>query len=157
MNKKRIKKLLIISTISGLIIAIGTVFYLFNMPHRNVQKQKADYNLTSTEIVNEYLTNFDAANAKYLATDGNSKILKITGTISAIKEDFSGQKVLVLKENFDNAGVNVTLNQEVKNNIPQLIEGNKITIKGVIRSGASYDEDLELYENVVIDKASIIN
>ena len=32
-----------------------------------------------------------------------------------------------------------------------------ITVKGVIRSGASYDEDLELYENVTIDKSDIVN
>ena len=35
--------------------------------------------------------------------------------------------------------------------------GDNIVIKGVIRSGASYDADLEMYENVIIEKSDIIS
>jgi hypothetical protein len=34
--------------------------------------------------------------------------------------------------------------------------GQAITVKGVIRSGASYDEDLEMYENVILEKSDIV-
>ena len=33
--------------------------------------------------------------------------------------------------------------------------GHEITIKGVIRSGAYYDEDLEMYVNVIIEKSDL--
>lgn len=35
--------------------------------------------------------------------------------------------------------------------------GDKITIKGVIRSGASFDSDLDMYENVIIEKSDIVS
>ena len=35
--------------------------------------------------------------------------------------------------------------------------GDEVTIKGVIRSGAAYDADLEMYENVLIDKCDIVS
>lgn len=142
--------------ISGLIIGVGTALYLFHMPHRDVQSAKADYNLTSSEIVNEYLADQDAANEKYLAANGDSKILEITGEIIQISEDFNGQKVVLLKNQEDKAGVSATFTAETGKNLDGIKPGQVVTIKGVIRSGASYDEDLEMYENVIIEKSDII-
>ncbi len=156
MKKKRIFKLLAILVISGIIIGGAVAIYLFNMPQRDIQASEVDYELTSTEIVNEYLNDFDAANQKYLALDGESKILVITGLISNISEDFNGQKVVLLKNVEDKAGVNATLTPESELQIEDLKIGDKISVKGVIRSGASYDDDLEMYENIILEKATII-
>ncbi|MDA3954285.1 MAG: hypothetical protein PF485_11605 [Bacteroidales bacterium] len=156
MKKKRIFKILTIVVIIGIATAGGVAFYLFNMPHRNVLATKADFSLTSTEIVNEYLNHKDGANEKYLAADGESKILEITGVVSKISEDFNGQKVVLLKDENDNAGVSATLTTESGQLASVLQIGQTITIKGVIRAGASYDEDLEMYENVILEKSSIV-
>ena len=142
--------------ISGLIIGVGTALYLFNMPHRDVQSANADYSLSGSEIVNEYLADLDAANEKYLAADGDSKILEITGEIFRISEDFNGQKVVLLKNQEDKAGVSATFTAETGKNLDGIKPGQVVTIKGVIRSGASYDEDLEMYENVIMEKSDII-
>jgi hypothetical protein len=156
MKKKRIFRLLAILVISGIIIGGAIAIYLFNMPQRDIQASEVDYELTSTEIVNEYLNDFDAANQKYLASDGESKILVITGLVSNISEDFKGQKVILLKNADDKAGVNATLIPESDLQIEDLKIGDMISVKGVIRSGASYDVDLEMYENVILEKATII-
>lgn len=156
MKKKRIFRLLAILVISGIIIGGAIAIYLFNMPQRDIQASEVDYELTSTEIVNEYLNDFDAANQKYLASDGESKILVITGLVSNISEDFKGQKVILLKNTDDKAGVNATLIPESDLQIEDLKIGDMISVKGVIRSGASYDDDLEMYENVILEKATII-
>lgn len=157
MKKKRILKLIIILVVTGMVIGGAIVLYMFNMPHRDVQSLKADYSLTSTEIVNEYLRDKDAANQKYLATDGESKILEITGTVSNITENLNSQSVILIKNVGDKAGVRATMLPGTELLISELKSGKPITVKGVIRSGANYDEDLEMYENVVLEKASIIN
>lgn len=156
MKKRKIIKIGIIVAIAGLVIASSFGLYMFNMPHRNVQSTKADFSLNGSEIVTEYLADANAANSKYLAADGDSKVLEITGTINKISGNFAGKKVVLLKSDSDKAGVSATFIEEANMNVDKLIVGQSVTIKGVIRSGAAYDEDLELYENVILEKSDIV-
>ncbi len=156
MKKKKILKIFAIVGITGVIIGGGIGLYMFNMPHRDVQSASVDYSLKSSEIVAEYLSDRDAANKKYLAADGDSKILEVTGTIAKISEDFNGNKVVLLKEAGEVAGVSATFTAETNQKTEGLSMDQTITVKGVIRSGASYDEDLELYENVIIEKSDVV-
>ncbi len=157
MKKKKIIRIGLIAVVAGIIIAGAVGLYMFNMPHRDVQKTSADYSLTSSEIVAEYLANKDAANEKYLAADGDSKVLEITGTVSKISEDFDGNKVVLLKSSSDKAGVSATFTPETNANAANLQVGKKVTVKGVIRSGAAYDEDLRMHEHVILDKSDIVS
>jgi DNA/RNA endonuclease YhcR with UshA esterase domain len=156
MKRKKIIKIGIIVAITGIVIAGAVGLYMFNMPHRDVQSSKSDYSVTASAIVSEYLAEKDAANLKYLAADGESKVLEITGTVSKISEDFDGQKVVLLKNDGDKAGVSATFTPETNANAASLQIGQKVTVKGVIRSGAAYDGDLEMYENVIIDKSDVL-
>lgn len=156
MKKGKLLKAIAVTIVICLVIGGSVGFYLFNMPHRDVQSAKVDYSLTGSQIVKEYLNDKDAANQKYLAGDGNSKILEITGIIAKISEDYHGNTVVLLKDNSEHAGVSATFTSETNKNAKGLSAGQTITIKGVIRSGASYDEDLELYENVIIEKCDIV-
>jgi hypothetical protein len=150
------KKKIITSLSLGAIIILAVVLYMFNQPARDVQATKTDFSFNASAIVNEYLTDANAANAKYLDEEGVSKVLEISGIISNISEDFNKQKVILLKSTTDKAGVSATFTKETNANTNTLKIGDKITIKGVIRSGASYDPDLEMYENVIIDKSDIV-
>jgi len=148
-------KILLLILVAGLLIGGGTALYLFNMPHRNIHSTPADYSLHSHQIVEEYLNNSEAANEKYLASDGDSRVLEIRGRVHRVSEAYNGEQVILLKEANDKAGVQVRFSVETP--APTLAKGDLITIKGVIISGASYDEDLELYENVIIEKSELIN
>jgi hypothetical protein len=156
MKKKKILKIAATLIIAGVVIGGGIGLYMFNIPQRNVQAAKADFTLTCSQIVSEYLAGKDDANRKYLSGDGNSKILIITGTVNKISEDFNGQKVVLLKETGDKAGVSASFTEETSRNANDLQSGSTVTIKGVIRSGASYDSDLELYENVILEKCDVV-
>lgn len=156
MKRKKILRWIVFTGIAGILLATGTVIYLFNMPHRDVQSARTDYYLSSSEIVQEYLADPDTANEKYLAADGNSKILEITGEVAQISEDFSGKKVVLLKSEGEKAGVSATFTDGTGKNLEGIHPGQEVTIKGVIRSGAFYDEDLAMYVNVVIEKSDII-
>lgn len=156
MFKNKFLKFSIFLVIAGIIIGGGVALYLFNMPHRDVQASKADFKLTTSQIVNEYLADKDAANKKYLAADGESKILVVTGTVQKISTNMNGQQVVLLKEKTDKAGVSATFAIETSAKAETLNVGEKVSVKGVIRSGASYDEDLEMYENVILEKSDLI-
>lgn len=150
------KKKIITVLLAGALVAIGVVLYMFNKPARDVQATKTDFSYKSSTIVNEYLTDAASANDKYLDEEGNSKILEITGTVATITEDFNKQKVILLKKASDKAGVKATFTKETNANVSGVKVGDEITIKGVIRSGASYDADLEMYEDVIIAKCDIV-
>ncbi len=129
---------------------------MFNMPQRDVQSAKTDFSLSSSEIVNQYLADANIANEKYLQEEGDSKILAVTGKVFAISEDLNNQKVILLKDSSEKAGVSCTFTKETNKNAENLQIGETITIKGVIRSGAGFDEDLDLYEDVIMEKCDVI-
>ena len=157
MKTKKLIRIALILAVAGGILGGGTVLYIFNKPHRDVLATEADYSLTNSQIISEYLENKITADDKYLSADGNSKILEVTGTISKISENYNSNKVILLKEEDDKAGVSATFTAETNHKISDLKIGEKVTVKGVIRSGASYDEDLELYEHVILEKSDLIS
>jgi hypothetical protein len=154
--KKKIVKWGLILLVSGTAIGVGTVLYIFNMPHRNVQAASADFELGAGQLVNEYLRDAQAANNKYLQENGESKIIAVTGIVASIDEDMNQQKVVLLKETGEKAGVSCTFMLATNANAKNLKKGSEVTIKGVIRSGAGYDEDLELYEDVILEKSDVV-
>lgn len=155
-TKKKIFKIALIVIGVGLLIGGGVGYYMFNKPARDVQNTETDFSYQASEIVNEYLADPKKANDKYLDEAGNSKVLEISGTVAEISEDFNNQKVILLKAEGDKAGVSCTFTAETNANIKNVQIGDKTTIKGVIRSGASFDADLDMFENVIIEKSDIV-
>ncbi len=156
MSSKKIIRSIALIAIAGILIA-GSVFaYLFFTPHRNIENTKADHQLMANELVNEYLDAYELSNEKYLDAEGESNVLLVTGIIDVISTDFNEQTVILLKGQNDLAGVSCTFHQKDSTTILELEKGKEISVKGVIRSGARYDEDLELYEHVILEKCSLI-
>ena len=155
--KKKIIKWGIVVLVSGLVIGGSVVTYLFNMPHRDVQSASIDYEKGASQLVNEYLQDADAANDQYLQEEGDSKIIAVTGMVSSINEDMNQQQVILLMDADQKAGVSCTFTASTNMNAANLKKGDRVTIKGVIRSGAGYDEDLEMYEDVIMEKCDVIH
>lgn len=155
MNKKKFIKIGLILLVSGVVIGGSVVLYMFNMPHRDVQSAQTDMILTADDLVNEYLVDATTANNKYLDEEGESKILEITGTVFSIGEDFNGNTEILLKSPDGKAGVSCAFTPETNAKSDGLTIGQTVTIKGVIQSGAAFDADLEMYENVIMDKCDI--
>jgi hypothetical protein len=154
--KKKIVKWGIALILGGVVIGGGTVVYMFNMPHRNVQDTPIDYQMEAKNLVHEYLKDAKKANDRYLQEEGESKIIAVTGIVASVDEDLNHQKVVLLRDSGESAGVSCTFMASTNINAEKLKNGDKVTIKGVIRSGAGYDEDLELYEDVIIEKCDVI-
>lgn len=141
----------------GLVSAAGIVYYLFNKPHRDVQTTDTDFALSASVLVQEYLTDATAANQKYLSETGDSKVLEVTGKVHSVSRDKNNQWVVLLKQDGDKAGVSCTFTAATNAAAEKLAIGSTATIKGVIRSGAGYDADLELYEDVILEKCDVKN
>jgi hypothetical protein len=156
MKRKKVIRIVAILGITGLVIGGGVGLYMFNMPQRDVQSANTDYSVSSSQLVEEYLNDKDAADQKYLASDGDSKILEVTGVVNRITEDFNGRKVVLLKDEQDLAGVSAAFTSETESTLQGITVGEPVTIKGVIRSGAAYDEDLGFYLNVILEKSAVI-
>lgn len=156
MKRKKIIKWSLLLVLVGVLIGGSIFLYMWFMPHRNVQDTPVDFKITTTELVNEYINDSETANGKYLQEEGDSKILAVTGTVSDITTDMEGKKVVLLKEEGADLGVMCYFLKATSANTSSLTIGKKATIKGVIRSGAEYDEDLELYEDAVMQDCDVL-
>lgn len=145
------------SVVVGLGIVAGSALalYLLFMPHRDVQSTMVDFHLHADALVNEYLNDAQSADDKYLNSNGDSKVLAVSGRVFSIETDFNNQKVVVLRGEGSPAGVSCTFLPEAGEKTEQLATGDWITVKGVIRSGAVYDPDLGLTEDVILEKCDI--
>lgn len=153
MNRKKILMGVSIILAAGITI----IAYMLNMPKRDVQGADSDYQIPATALVQEYLDDAASANAKYLDASGESSILEVTGIIANISRDFNNQVVILLQSDDDPAGVSCTFSLETNASTNGLSVGKEVIIKGVIRSGAAYDKDLEMFEPVIIEKADLFD
>lgn len=147
---KKLKYLLITGGILAL-IAISIGLYLFNMPHRDIQSEKPKYTIETGLLVNEFLENQSAANEKYL-----DQVIVVSGLVRGIETDQNNQVVLFLKEEGDEAGVRCTFLAEASNTASSLSIGETISVKGVLRMGASIDKDFDIVEHVILEKCDLI-
>jgi hypothetical protein len=155
MAKKLVKRIGLI-ILGGIIIAMSAGAYLWFKPHRNVQATKAFAELKVNELVSEFSADANAANVKYLANDGNSKVLIIEGRVSKITTNQTGEKVIILKDEGAKAGVSATFTQNASPNAEFLNVGDIIKVKGAIISGNSYNADFDLYEHAILVQCDII-
>ena len=80
MTKKRIIRLVLWVFLAGLIAAFSAIYYVFNMPRRNLSKENAIYSLEAKQLIFEFKKDETSANAKYL-----DKAISVTGEIKSIR------------------------------------------------------------------------
>ncbi len=135
----------------GLGLGLNTWF----APHVDVQGSPSFEQIAVQPFIENALNDIEVFNRKYLAADGESKIIEISGFVETIDQNMNGETVVLLKDqSFKAAGVMCTL-LDSETDLPEI--GSQVTIKGIVRSGAEYDEDLELYIDAVLEKGKFIH
>jgi len=142
--------------LAGIIIAGSIGAYLFFKPHRDVQATSAFAELKASELVSEFSSDANKANAKYLSSDGNSKVLIVEGRVNKISDNQNGEKVIVLKDEDAKVGVSATFTKTTTVNTQTIKVGDVVKIKGAITAGNRYDADLDLYEHAILVQCDII-
>ena len=151
MNKKKV--LLIGAVLVVLGASIGAYFLIFQ-ENRDTQAVESAFTITSEDLVNKCLTDLEKTNGELLADNGESEVFVVTGKISSTEKNQNGQTTIYLFAGEGKPLVRCTLLQE--EDVTNLNAGDQVKVKGVFRSCAEYDEDLDLTEDAIIDQCAIV-
>ena len=150
------KKTILGVGVTGLLVGGGIFLYQWNKPHRDVQATDVDFEISATDFVTEYLTDAKAANDKYLAEDGDSRVILVEGKVIEVDETISGNRIVILGSDNPNLGIKCTfLPNDHSQEVPIEV-GTVVKIKGVVRAGPSYDEDLDLKEHGSLGDCALV-
>jgi tRNA_anti-like len=128
---KRILSILLVLGLAG----AGIGYYLWNKPHKDMKAAKADMAIEAAQIFNEYNTDENAANAKYL-----DKTVAVSGTVKeAVKSDDGTVKVTL--DTGQEFGVLCELDPLTQHPRSDFPPGEKATFKGTC-SGFNFDVQL---------------
>lgn len=120
----KIKKI-IIGILVFAIIGAFVAYKMYNKPHVNVAAASADISLTADEILNDFSSDENAANLKYL-----EKIIAVKGVVSEINIE-KEKGIITLKTNDDFGSVLCHLSDEATKKLNLLKEGQAIIVKGI--------------------------
>lgn len=128
------KKVLI--ALAVLLVAGAAVgFYLWNKPHENMERAKADMTLQAAQLFAEYNTDQAAADAKYL-----DKTVAVKGVVKEVNKDEGSVKILL--ETGSDFNVLCTLDELSQHARTDFPIGEKVTFKGKC-TGFNLDVQLE--------------
>lgn len=110
------------------ILAIGGGaygIYMYNKPHKNMQRQAADFELSAPKLYSDFENDESAANTKYL-----DKIIQVTGAVrEIIKEE---DKVsIILEAGSLLGGITCELDDHSQHDISEISEGDQLSLKGI--------------------------
>jgi hypothetical protein len=143
------KKYIIIGCMVAALAGLYVWFFIWNKPHRTAADEEAFTKIGAHELFVEFAADDSVAYAKY-----KDKIIQVSGELSEIKEDASGDTELVINTNDPSAHVIVTLKKGDKAQDAKI--GTAIEIKGIC-NGFLYEELLEqsdvlLNQGVIVQK-----
>jgi tRNA_anti-like len=145
----QMKKYIIIGGMVAVLAGLYVWFFIWNKPHRTAADEEAFTKIGAHDLFVEFAADDSITFAKY-----KDKIIQVSGELSEIKEDASGDTELVLNTNDPSAHVIVTLKKGDKAVDAKI--GTAIEIKGIC-NGFLYEELLEqsdvfLNQGVIVQK-----
>ena len=140
------KKIFLASIIVGIIGGIYGM-YLYNKKPVDVRIEKANFDLTATDLVSSFNKDEGAANLKY-----NDKVISVKGKINSIAIDSTSASVILDGGNPSSTITCSFYDEEIKS-VKALAKGSEITIKGKC-TGIMKNELLE-ESDVILNKCSI--
>jgi hypothetical protein len=118
----KIKKIIIGILVLGIIGAF-IAYKMYNKPHVNVEEASADISITADKILNDFSSDENSANLKYL-----DKIIEVKGVVSEINIE---KGIITIETNDDFGSVLCHLSEEASIKISGLQEGQIIVVKGI--------------------------
>lgn len=108
------------------VLAIGVGVYMYNKPHQNIKKAKADFKLEATELFSQFEADEASANEKYL-----DKLIQVSGIVTDTAIDEAGQVSITLDAGNSMFGIICKLDDLTKHKRTTFQPGEKINLKGV--------------------------
>jgi len=127
MTKREILRIFLWILLVGIVVGSASVYYVFNMPRRNISKEKAVYTLEAKQLISEFKKDEDSATKKYL-----DKTISVKGEIKSIRELNNHGMVFSLEDGMEGVSCSVDSADVVNNafKIAQFSKGSTGTFKG---------------------------
>jgi hypothetical protein len=127
MTKREILRIFLWILLVGIVVGSASVYYVFNMPRRNISKEKAVYTLEAKQLISEFKKDEDSATKKYL-----DKTISVKGEINSIRTLNNHGMVFSLEDGMEGVSCSVD-SADVANNaikIAQFVKGSIGSFKG---------------------------
>ena len=102
MKKNKMLRIFLWTFAIGIIIGFAGVYYVFNMPRRNISKENSVYTLNAKQLISEFQKDETLANTKYL-----DKTISVQGEIKSIRSLNNHSIVFSLEDGME--GVSCTV------------------------------------------------
>lgn len=114
MTTRKTLRILLWVLLIGIVVAFSAVYYVFNMPRRNISKENAVYTLDAKQLISEFKKDEDSATKKYL-----DQAITVKGEIKSIRTLDNHSMVFSLEDEME--GVSCTVDSaDVVNNSSKL-------------------------------------
>jgi hypothetical protein len=127
MTKRITVRILLWIFLVGLIAAFSAIYYVFNMPRRNISKEIAVYTLEAKQLIAEFKKDEDSATKKYL-----DLAIAVKGEIKSIRTLDNHSQVFSLEDAME--GVSCTVDSadvgKYSSKLAQFAIGSKCAFKG---------------------------
>ena len=139
-------KIVLVLSLTSFIAAALVSYLLYNKPHPDFEKMKADYSLAAADLYKVFTIDKTGAGTKY-----NGKVITVTGKLTKVENaDKLTTCVFVFDQGmFGDEGLRCTMLPKYKVLAGKLQPGSEIRIKGYCTGFNETD--------VILDKCSIIN
>ena len=111
----------------GIVVGSAGVYYVFNMPRRNISKEKAVFTLDAKQLISEFKTDESSATSKYL-----NKTISVKGEIKNIRTLDNHSMVFSLEDPME--GVSCTVDSAdvviYSSKLTRFTKGSTGTFKG---------------------------
>ena len=127
MRKLNTFRIIVWIILIGLVVGVSAVYYVFNMPRRNLSKEKAVYTLDAKQLISDFKNNETSATAKYL-----DQAIAVKGEIKSIRTLDNHSVVFSLEDQME--GVSCTVDSadvsKYSLKLSQFSKGSIGTFKG---------------------------
>ena len=127
MAKRKTLRILLWIFLIGIVIASSAVYYVFNMPRRNISKENAVYKLEAKQLISDFKSDEAAATKKYL-----DQAIAVKGEIKGIRTLDNHSMVFSLEDEMEGVSCTVDSADVVSNalKLGQFTKGSTGTFKG---------------------------
>ena len=137
-------KKIIIGIVLAIILAVVVGYYLYNKPHIDVSKQKADYSLTADDLYKEFDEDLMNAINKYA-----DRVVEVTGRLQTISQ--SDKRISNIVMTGDMATVNCEMDSLFVHRLALSKEGDQVKIRGIFVGFDDLLEELQLRKCIVVE------
>ncbi len=127
--------------IIGILLA-AYAYYEYNRKAPDLKNKEAVENTTASLLLNDYASNEDSANKKYLG-----KIIQVKGTITEIQNQQDTSITILLGDTLQTGNVSCLMDSKHLEDVRKFTLGNVVNVKGIC---TGFLMDVELNRCVIV-------